>query len=199
MKLDGSHLSNGILISGKAGSGKDTIGDLVISLAKADGFVGKKYGFANALKSYCSELYDYPNEWNYSQEGKASIEPGSGKKVRDILIDVSAGKRAITETYWADIVIDKIGKEKPEFYVITDCRYKFEADPFKEIGATLVRLQVSKEDRYSRIKDMNIINSKDTSEIGLDHYAFNSVYNNNNNMNPLEIASQIWDNFKRTK
>lgn len=192
----GNILGRGIAISGRAGSGKDTIADIVLALAKSDGFDGKKYGFADALKSYCSEKFGYDNHLNYTQVGKASYNQKEGKSIRDILIDESAKKRAISQTYWVDKVLDQIQIDKPDFYVISDCRYKFEADPLKAEGAIIVRLIVSPEDRYQRINDLSVVNSVDESETGLDAYDFTEIYQNGNHVDPIRVATQIWENFK---
>lgn len=55
-----------VAVMGKAGAGKDTVADLILSRV---GY-GIKYSFADPLKEMCSEVFDIPIEWMYDQDLK---------------------------------------------------------------------------------------------------------------------------------
>jgi len=111
-----------ILLSGWAGSGKDTIADYLV---KAHGF--KKFAFATPLKDLASELYKFPRELADSQEGKRELwRVGYSKKtIRQILLDLALlDKSRFGNDIYANTIAAEIAKESPDSnIVISDTRY----------------------------------------------------------------------------
>ena len=163
----------GIILSGKSHVGKDSIAN---ELIKNYGF--KKYAFADMLKQHCSTKYGYPLEWNYSQEGKQRVVNSSGgKTVRQILIEEGKKGREEDVLKWVKKVVTQLMVDKPAFYVVTDCRFKNEAEVFKYFNGVIVRIEASEEDRIKWGCPEDMVNNKDSSETDLDDYeGFNLVY-----------------------
>ena len=184
----------GIILSGKSHVGKDSIAN---ELIKNYGF--KKYAFADMLKQHCSKKYDYPVEWNYSQEGKQRVVKNSGgKTVRQLLIEEGQKGREEDNLKWVKKVVTKLMEEKPSFYVVTDCRFRNEAEVFKYFNGIIVRINATNEDRLRWGCPEEMINSKESSEVSLDNYeGFNLVYDIKygcrNDLLAKEIVHEIYD------
>lgn len=115
-----------ILVSGKAGSGKDTVGDYLVSKY---GF--RKYAFADRLKEIALLL-----GWNGVKDERG----------RRLLQELGTVGRNYDPEIWIHFVFDKISKERSERVVITDCRYVNEfvetADFARENGYEFLSLHV---------------------------------------------------------
>jgi len=111
-----------ILLSGWAGSGKDTVADYLVA---KHGF--KKFAFANPLKDLAAKLYTFPRELADSQEGKRELWPvGYSKKtIRQILLDLALfDKSRFGNDIYANEIAMLIAKESPDSnIVISDTRY----------------------------------------------------------------------------
>jgi len=178
----------GIILSGKSHVGKDSVAK---QLTKFYGF--KKYSIADTLKEHCSNKYDYPYDWNYSQEGKQRIVKNTGgKTVREILIKEGALGRKTDLLFWVKKLVTKLMIEKPAFYVITDCRYKNEAEVFKYFNGVLVRLNADDESRIKWGCPEEILHLTDDSETELDNYeGFNLIYDLSYGVRNDEVAKAI--------
>jgi hypothetical protein len=114
-----------VMLSGYAGSGKDTAGKILI----ARGF--KRYAFADAVKVYSANLHGYPLSLTHTQEGKC--QKVGDKTVRQLLIEDSANAKEEhgDPAYWAKKTAASILSDKTEYVVITDWRYRAELDHFR--------------------------------------------------------------------
>jgi dephospho-CoA kinase len=92
-----------IILAGRAGSGKSTIGDY---LASVYGF--RTYSFADKIKEIALELFpeSFKNE----------------RKPRQLLQELGDNLRALDPQVWESYLFAKIESEKPRHAVITDCR-----------------------------------------------------------------------------
>ncbi|HHV13986.1 MAG TPA: hypothetical protein GXX75_27340 [Clostridiales bacterium] len=96
-----------VILSGKAGSGKDTCGEYLVSL----GF--KRYAFADKLKEIARLM-----GWDGEKDERG----------RALLQELGMAGRKYDPDIWVKLVIEKMEKEKPENIVITDCRFRNEFD-----------------------------------------------------------------------
>jgi dephospho-CoA kinase len=111
-----------ILLSGWAGSGKDTVADYLVT---KHGY--KKFAFATPLKDLAAEVYKFPRELADSQDGKRQLwRVGYSKKtIRQILLHVARiDKFRFGNDIYANETVAQIAKESPESkIVISDTRY----------------------------------------------------------------------------
>lgn len=124
-----------ITLSGKAGSGKDTVADMLVTELRKKDYPTGVFSFAAALKQITFDLWGCRS---YTQEEKqATIEVHQPLpttiKVRKLLQDVGMLMRQIDENIWVDKVYrdiqlldeftDHTTLYHPLVAVITDCRF----------------------------------------------------------------------------
>jgi hypothetical protein len=164
-------------ISGKIGSGKDTFADLFITHVKyKHGIVFENKKFAYNLKKIVSVLTGVSMEDVLSREGKLRYLPEWGMTVGEMQQKV--GTEAIRNNIHNDAwVLSLFGtyKEDEDFWIITDVRFKNEANIIKEKGGIIIRL--NGDPLNSKSGDNR--NMTHQSEIDLDDYdGFDYVYDN---------------------
>lgn len=187
-------------MSGKMGSGKDTIGELVSKGLNAE-IVNTSFGFLIR-----DEIEKTIEGFNKTSEKKKFAE-----EVKVSLDDLEMISLALTNTtvyertdearfalqywgteirrnqynnYWIDkmanFIVDTLSKGKS--VNVTDARFPNEVDLVKDLGGKIVRLELSDEVRLQRLtsRDNNPINLQrfnHVSEIALDSYKFDKVFN----------------------
>lgn len=156
-------------ISGKIGTGKTYIADLLV---KAFHPRGMRMSFADPVKREVAEAYNIPLEDCYSAEGKAKIVNGYGKTVREILQWWGTDyRRAADPDYWTKamgLMLDRI--TAADVVVIDDVRFPDEARFVLDRGGFMARL-----DPYPGWKPGP--HADHVSELALDDFEyFSSVY-----------------------
>jgi hypothetical protein len=117
------------LLSGWSTAGKDSVGSI---LQTEYGF--QRFAFADALKEFVAEEFQFPVEWAHSEAGKLKIPlMGGGRTVRDLLISRGQGIRTEKQDpgFFARIVAKQI-KEATAPVVVTDWRLLIELDTLAE-------------------------------------------------------------------
>jgi hypothetical protein len=109
------------VISGKAASGKDTVGKMIAeSVSRRPGVLTvRHYSFAARLKQIESDIW-----------GRSGGEYADKAARRGRYVALGAAVRAIDEDAWARIVYNQIIADKPDHATITDCRYRNELSMF---------------------------------------------------------------------
>lgn len=127
-----------IAISGKLGSGKNTAATLIQELLPQ--YEWKELAFAYRLKEVVATWTGTTIEQNLSREGKKFIPPGSQFTLAEWQQKVGMmGREYLGSNIWIDLVLANL---KPEDYVIvTDCRFKNEANQLKQKGFVLIRIE----------------------------------------------------------
>lgn len=164
-----------VLLTGYAGSGKDTVG----SVFQNYGF--KRYAVADMLKYYSSEKHGFPFSLTQTQEGKSSLF--NNKSVRQYLIEDAALKKQIYNdpAYWIKPLVELIINEGIQNVVITDWRYNAE---ITHIQKTFPHAEIV----TVRIVRGSVIPLVDESEHELDDYSVDFTIQNNGSFDDLNKA-----------
>jgi hypothetical protein len=177
-----------IAISGWRGSGKDTAADYLVA---EYGYT--KMSLAKLLKDLVSEQYNIPRNYMDDRVLKEAplpnypVIPGDSFSARIqsmLATELTSGywtpralcilegsiKRSVYSNYWTRYVISRMDPNKK--YVISDLRYKTEADTF--------RMLLPKEELLLlRINRFDSIDTNDPSERDLDDYSFDCYIHQN--------------------
>ena len=174
------------LLSGYAGSGKDTFADILIQMFESKGKSYKKYAFADEVKKDISNIYkdSLSSESLLTQEGKAKlIETTEGvKTARQLLIEHSANmKKVHGDNYWAQIVCSQIDSSI-DIHIISDWRYDIEYETIHSYFHSELIITV-------RINRPYISVSSDPSEHELDYKIFDYVVKNYSDLENLKMKA----------
>lgn len=159
-----------IILSGKARSGKDEVGDIIVNYYKNK--LVKKLSYAYYLKQYVKSI----SNWDGLEDDKP----------RELLqtIGIDLIKNKIDNKLLINRVIEDI-KVYSYFYdiiIITDARLIDEIEDIKKYFNNVITI------RINRDMDNNLTNSEKNhiTEIGLDNYnKFDYIINNNDDYNSL--------------
>jgi len=204
-------------ILGKAGSGKDTVADILV---KNHGFV--KIAFADPIKRFCMDVFDFSEEqmWGAS-EFRSEIDERYGITPRLLLQRVGTeGVRSCYEDAWVEYAIrkaklvlsdpkyryDKVKgvyeapidsvmtglplDEAPKGVVISDCRFENEVQLLKDAGGTLVKINRDS----SGLAGSAARHRSEMEQEGIPDSTFDAVINNNTTLKALkeEAAQLLW-------
>lgn len=137
-------------ISGKKGSGKDTIADILV---KEHNFY--KFSFADHVKEVCKVLFNFSHDQMYNHTLKDIIDEKIGISPREAMqkIGTEFGQcdihkyfpnlRCDHKTFWLDS-FDKIynrGLDKPQNIVISDVRFPHEISYLRKYGCIFWNVQ----------------------------------------------------------
>jgi len=154
-----------ISISGKIGSGKDTIADIIMQYTPYHRWEVKK--FAGKLKDIAEILTGVPKINFEDQEFKQQdMGPEWGMTYRDLLqkLGTEAMRNGLHKNVWvnalfADFNIDE--DEQVSYWIITDSRFPDELEAVKKHNGITIKV----------IRDSgNTIGTTHTSETALDNY-----------------------------
>jgi dephospho-CoA kinase len=171
---------NLIAISGKMGSGKDTVGVRVMTNLAKDNWT--QLSFASAIKSdlnqvitICRESNDIKTALNRAvSEGFAEdlikiVIELLFKESKDLELDAytrtpviretlqywgKAMRERKGETWWSNILVMQIatGLAESKSILVSDARFPHEMDLCKELGFTTIRLEVDSSEQKTRLK-----------------------------------------------
>lgn len=165
-------------ISGKIGSGKDTI----FSLINKHFPRFSNAAFAKRVKETVAAITGTNYLMNCTREGKALIPPGFTDTLGALQQKVGTILRSvIDENIWVNCIINS---EMPNYLVITDCRFQNEAKVVDSKGL-LIRVNgdiLAIREKNEDCRDLNHI-----SETDLDNYTFKNVIENVGTLEELEV------------
>lgn len=173
-----------ISISGKIGSGKDTIADIIMQYTPYHRWEVKK--FAGKLKDIAEILTGVPKINFEDQEFKQrDMGPEWGMTYRDLLqkLGTEAMRSGLHKNVWvnalfADYQFNIEEDEQVPYWIITDSRFPNELAAVKEHNGIAIKV----------IRDSgNTIGTTHTSETALDDYTkWDYVINNNGTLEELK-------------
>jgi hypothetical protein len=173
------------LLSGWSGSGKDTVGRILV-----EKYNFQRFAFADVLKEMVAVEFGFPVEWAHTEAGKQTVIPETGKTVRQLLIQ--RGQELRTEKgdlgYFARGVATNIQnlmyRNNPaEGIVITDWRLPVEYETLNQcVHYPIVKVRVHRWGQYT-----SPVGDSET-EHQLDTWTFDCIVQNlGNGMRDLEI------------
>jgi hypothetical protein len=124
-------------ISGKRGSGKDTIAQLLQQLQPGRNW--RVLSFGDAIKSVCATLAGEDVAPYYSQEGKTELLPVFGRTRGEMLQQVGQAMRVWEPRIWVDAFFSRLPENT--FVLVPDVRYPSEADPILARGGLMLRVE----------------------------------------------------------
>ena len=171
-----------ICISGKAGSGKDTVARLVRQ--ELTNFLGD--GVANVVIIHYADLLKFIAKEYFYWDGEKD-EYG-----RDLLQKIGTNfVRAADENFWVDFVARFLKIFEPiwDVAVIPDTRFANEIEVLSERGFNVYTIRVSRDDFSNKLTSEQ---RSHESETALDDYKFDAVIDNNGTMSELrQKVSQV--------
>jgi hypothetical protein len=169
-----------IAISGKAGSGKSTVGEIF----EKSGF--RIDSFATSVKDICSILFNFDREkiegireedriWRETPDKSISELLGKNFSPRDamILIGTEIGRNIIHQDIWIKTLFDRYEKNKINL-LISDLRFPNEYEEIKKRNGIIIRINSNREKKSDHI-----------SECALDNHNFDYIIDNNGTLDEL--------------
>lgn len=189
-------------ISGKIGSGKSTLADNLEKLFLERNFMVYQRNFADELKQFVAQQYQFDVSLCYDQQGKNKIVK-NGKTVGQLLQEVGTAKREIDANFWVQAVDLYIGQKSSAdaieqlvskgyqgvFFIISDVRFENEANWLGD--QLLVRL----EGDPGNIAAQTNRNKMHISETALDDYKFFDLVLNTEIYDAGECAKKVFECF----
>jgi energy-coupling factor transporter ATP-binding protein EcfA2 len=124
-------------ISGKRGSGKDTVARLLQQLQPERGW--QVLSFGDAIKSVCAALAGEDAGPYYSQAGKTELLPVFGRTRGEMLQQVGQAMRVWEPNIWVDAFFSRLPENT--CVLVPDVRYPSEADPIRARGGLMLRVE----------------------------------------------------------
>jgi hypothetical protein len=160
-------MKNIILLGGKAGSGKDFVGSILVR-----DYEYKRFGLADYLKDIVACNYGIPRDELDTQEGKAKLFK-DGMSYRDLLIKTSYFHKYKNINVFTDFIIRDMKADPSKNYVITDFRFPHEYEKISsELSKFFNVITINVQRKSSIFVD-------DDSERALDNFTFDFTLDNN--------------------
>lgn len=170
-------------LSGKIGSGKDTLADFLVYY-----YGYRKCAFAGKLKEIVACITCTTIEEQYTRKGKNTFLPQFQKTIGQLqqYIGSELFRNQLHQDVW---VLALLGSIKPnENVVISDVRFPNEADAIKQAGGIVIRLEgdpTKLRDPATSDRDLNHI-----SETALDEYiGFDHIIENTGTVDQLYVTT----------
>lgn len=167
-------------ISGKLGSGKDTVANII----KATDPTFQSKAYAYKLKQIVSILTSCSIEDTMTQEGKNTYIPEFELTIGQMLQQLGTNvlREGFNKNVWINALMLELSKSKGN-YIITDCRFKNEADAIKNAGGFLIRVN-RPDNPIARNSNRDLSHP---SETDMDDYTgFDAVIENDADLESLE-------------
>lgn len=174
-------MSHVIGMSGKKQSGKDTLANMLIDLARPE--IMQRIAYADALKrevaQACGVTVDFLEKY------KATFRPILQCWGTDFRRNPAVGG---VDSYWLDRVQEAIWKSEAPWVILTDVRFPNEARQVKRLGGYLVRVH----------RPSNQPRDLHSSETALDDWtAWDAWVNNEGDLDDLHaIAEDLWQSIQ---
>ena len=175
-------------LSGRRGSGKDTVAQLIRQLQPERLWHIRSFG--DSIKAVCAALTGEDVAPYYSQEGKAERVPTFGRTRGEMLQQVGSALRAWEPLVWVDAFF--AGLPPDAFVLVPDVRFANEADPIRARGGLMLRVEGDPlQQRGDGTRD-----DDHPSETAMDDYAhFDATLTNTGSLD--DLTQQVRELLKR--
>ncbi|MBD2721411.1 hypothetical protein [Hymenobacter armeniacus] len=175
-------------LSGRRGSGKDTVARLIQQLQPERLWQVRSFG--DSIKSVCAALTGEDVAPYYSQKGKAELVPTFRRTRGEMLQQVGEALRQWEPLVWVDAFFAALPHDA--CVLVPDVRYANEADPIRARGGIMLRVEGDPlQQRGDGTRDDN-----HPSEVSMDTYPnFDYVLHNTGSYQDLE--RQVRELLKR--
>lgn len=170
--------------SGKIGSGKDSLANLIVINSKKKIEVKK---FADNLKIICSVISGRPIEDMYSSDGKNKFIPEFQMTVGEMQqkIGTEVFRDNFDQNVWVKSLFASYTPD--QIWIITDVRFQNEAEYIKRVGGIIIRI----EGDPAKIRLNSTRNLNHPSETSLDDYEhFDELIHNVGTLEDLELKAK---------
>jgi hypothetical protein len=134
-------------ISGKIGSGKDTLADVIMQYDHK----WTKRGFADKLKRVCSIITNTSIQEQYDRSGKNTYLGGWGFTIGQMQQHIGVKMREIDPNFWVKALFADYTPFR--HWIISDVRFRNEAIHIRNAGGFLVRIDGSRTGPQGRDPD----------------------------------------------
>ncbi|MCC2547576.1 hypothetical protein LJY25_14055 [Hymenobacter sp. BT175] len=124
-------------LSGKRGSGKDTVARLIRQLQPERNW--QVLSFGDAIKAVCATLAGEDIAPYYTQPGKTELLPAFGRTRGEMLQQVGAALRAWNYEIWVQAFFARLPADS--FVIVPDVRFPNEAQPILDRGGVMLRVE----------------------------------------------------------
>lgn len=167
-----------IAISGKAGSGKDTVANIIQKRLAEQWISCKIIHYADLLKFICEKYFD----WDGQKDEKGR------RLLQHVGTDVV---RSWDANFWVDFVATmlRLFGNRWGYVIIPDARFPNEIDRLRESGFDVTHLRVERPEYESDLTDTQKAHPSETS---LNNYKPDFTIVNDGTPEELKEAVQIW-------
>ena len=165
-------------LSGRRGSGKDTVARLIQQLQPQR--IWQVRSFGDSIKAVCAALTGEAVAPYYSQTGKAELVPTFKRTRGEMLQQVGQALRQWEPLVWVDAFFAALPHDA--FVLVPDVRFPNEANPIRARGGLMLRIEGDPlQQRGDGTRDDN-----HPSETGMDDYAhFDFTLHNTGSLDDL--------------
>jgi len=176
-----------IAISGKAKSGKNTIGSIIkFKLSKQfnyDMSVCQDLAFADPIKNIIQTMFPMAEHRHLhgSSDFRKKNIPLTNITYRQACLDIGKFGRSYDENIWVNLLKDQLSQgivENKKIQLVYDLRFKNEFNALKDAGFYLIRIK--------RNDSANINDISETEQDEIPDNLFNKIINNNMSYDELE-------------
>lgn len=182
-KIDDTSPPKLIGISGKMGTGKDYVANLIKIMYPCY----KIMPFAYNVKKVVSIITGTTIEDNIERKGKSSIPRGFNKTLATYQQIIGQGMRdLISQDVWINVIMKNVWPCK----IIPDVRYLSELKAIEKEGGIIIRLERNEKDRLATIGNdgRDYVHSSETE---LDSYPFKIIIYNHGTLEELNEAVRV--------
>ena len=163
-----------ICISGHAGSGKDTVAEMMCAQLRAHGYRVLITHYADLVKYVCRTFFDWNGEKDVA--GRTLLQYVGTDKVRSQSPD-----------YWVNFVASMLTffDDRWDVVLIPDCRFPNEVEMMQHYGFDTVSVRVERDNFETKLTAEQQAHS---SETAMDNFEFDYVLHNHGSLDDLRNA-----------